>query len=432
MFHFTPPKAQSDIRRFRWLAFSGGGLKGYAYVSALERLFEYDKKNSADPSSSFRDHLVGYSGASIGAFVALMLSLGMSCKDMHTAFSRFRISDLISPCMIRFASQRGLDSGKRLKEFLKELIAQAGLDPRATLSELRQKDNNRLLEVWVSDIDMAQPVGISALNSPNERIYRVVYASMAVPLILVPQKLWIGAERRLCIDGGILCNFPFDHGLAQGNKTLGLHVYSKNPYDCKGSCSASTSEHSKEKDIDSDSADEQLDKNSSLKLLSSNLGSTLDADPIAQYLVRIAFLPTDYIEKLNVRAADARWPGHIIQIPCPRLPLWRASLSSAQQQRLLQQGSNAALTWLRECMRQRKSMCSLGNVDEGMTSTSGRTPLYNLRPLFTYSELIGLIVAILATLIAMTLLGGLGVAHLAEKRCAQKCKSVCNNKTVKK
>ncbi len=109
--------SRSDIR---YLAFEGGGGKGFAYIGAIHALEALDLLRTAsdrgqphlwtpgylrdiDPTRRLTpDSIRGIAGSSAGAITALLLSCGYNAGDIQQIMTRFDFSGLFEPPVPRY------------------------------------------------------------------------------------------------------------------------------------------------------------------------------------------------------------------------------------------------------------------------------------------------------------------------------------------
>jgi len=200
------------------LALSGGGAKGAAHIGVLKALEE----NNLFPTS--------ISGASIGAIVGGLYSIGYDAKKLEKILKNFSQNYymFLDPCYPQYVrsiiqlvtrstiTMSGLIRGNKLENYLKNLtknkhITQTNvrfiapcvdLITSKTIAYTNSIENLPELQnvIWKNDATLAQ----------------VMRASSSLPAIFYPKKL----NKALLIDGGISANLPIELLHTTGEKNI--------------------------------------------------------------------------------------------------------------------------------------------------------------------------------------------------------------------
>ncbi|MFD2618329.1 patatin-like phospholipase family protein [Terrilactibacillus laevilacticus] len=211
------------------IVFSGGGVKAFAFVGALDVLDQagYRYKSIA--------------GTSAGSIVAALLSAGYTIteiKDLMKELNTETLLDRKVPIFrfsfvkwLRLYWQMGLYSGSNFEEWITQLLLKKGI---RTFGDLEKGS----LRVIVSDITQGKMVILPddlhqyGVDSRMFSVARAVRMSCSLPFLFEPISLFNqNAERCLIIDGGMLSNFPvwlFDQGNEKPARPfLGLQLSQK-------------------------------------------------------------------------------------------------------------------------------------------------------------------------------------------------------------
>lgn len=187
--------------------FSGGGVKAFAFVGALESI---EKRNL---------HFERVAGTSAGAIIAALLSAGYHYKEIKTLMDDLKLKEFLDPPSITkyipgsrwllLYFQMGIYKGDKFERWIYNQLAARNIYTFGDLPE-------GYLKVVVSDLtlgkliilpdDLERVYGINPIDFP---IARAVRMSAGFPYFFVPKKL-IGENRvkSLIVDGGLLSNFP--------------------------------------------------------------------------------------------------------------------------------------------------------------------------------------------------------------------------------
>ncbi|MFD2045982.1 patatin-like phospholipase family protein [Ornithinibacillus salinisoli] len=187
--------------------FSGGGVKAFAFIGALESLEERNLE------------LERVAGTSAGAILAAFLAAGYTVKeirhildnlDLKTFFDPPHFSKIIpgSKWLLLYF-QNGLYKGDKFENWLYIQLA------KKNIYTFRDVPEN-YLKVVVSDLTLGKLVVIPddleriyGINPNHFLISKAVRMSAGFPYFFMPKKLpGKTNEKSIMVDGGLLSNFP--------------------------------------------------------------------------------------------------------------------------------------------------------------------------------------------------------------------------------
>ncbi|MER1999644.1 MAG: patatin-like phospholipase family protein [Lysinibacillus sp.] len=192
--------------------FSGGGMKGFAYVGAIQELSEHDIKFQR------------VAGTSAGAILATFLAAGFNPKELEKIFDELNIKALLDPPKtiinlpfikwINLYKKYGLYRGKLLEKWFQQKLATKGIYtfgdlPPDSLKLVASDLTNGKILVLPDDL---KNYGIDSNSFPVSRALRM---SCGLPFFFEPAYLKNGKNECVIVDGGVLSNFPlwiFDYG----------------------------------------------------------------------------------------------------------------------------------------------------------------------------------------------------------------------------
>jgi NTE family protein len=187
------------------IVFSGGGVKGFAFVGALDVL----------EKSGYRFRRAA--GTSAGAIVAALLAAGCDASELRQLMNELDASKLLDPPSgfrfpfykwLRLYFRMGLYRGDALEHWLVRTLEERGITSFADLPD-------GALKIVASDVsrgrllvlpDDLEDYGIYPSTFP---VARAVRMSIGLPFFFEPVSLFDGnGKRSLIVDGGLLSNFP--------------------------------------------------------------------------------------------------------------------------------------------------------------------------------------------------------------------------------
>lgn len=207
------------------LVLEGAGLDGIAYIGALSKL-ERDGK---------LEHVKYFAGSSSGALVASMLAMKVSACDMREFFLEYDLSNAISTNPLRMIwnlfRRFGLFTPSGIRTGLIKLLKKhSDIDPEITFASLFVQTGNFLV-VTASSITKRDVVYINPLDHPNIKILDAIEASISIPFIFTPSKLFGMSTDGSLTNGYPLAIFDDDSNMVLeptnrvSKHTLGIRVY---------------------------------------------------------------------------------------------------------------------------------------------------------------------------------------------------------------
>ena len=184
------------------ISLSGGGIKGFAHIGALEVLQEHGLLKAVKE----------YIGISAGALCALCICIGCSFADIRKIIAHLdfgNIRDVGPESILNFPEEFGIDSGANLERLLGALLRGKGLAPNITFRELAAKRLGPALRVFATNLNRCVAEEFSAKKSPGMEVRFAVQASMSFPIYFTPARH--PQTGHLFLDGGIMSPSPFAH-----------------------------------------------------------------------------------------------------------------------------------------------------------------------------------------------------------------------------
>ena len=186
--------------------FSGGGIKGFAYVGALQVLEEHNIRFKR------------VAGASAGAILACFIAAGYNVKEIEAALDELDLKALLDPPkpakkfpFLKWWNlyyRLGLYKGMELENWFYKKLVVKGI---VTFSDLPKGS----LKLVVSDLTNGRMIVIPdeletyGVDWRNFSVARALRMSCGLPFFFEPIKLSDKNGECIFVDGGVLSNFPF-------------------------------------------------------------------------------------------------------------------------------------------------------------------------------------------------------------------------------
>jgi NTE family protein len=185
---------------FRNLVFEGGGVKGIAYLGAMEVLQE----------KGIMQNIQRVGGTSVGAINAAMIALGYTLEEQKDIlwkleFTKFQDSSRgIFRNGYRMIKKYGWNKGDYCLKWIGELTARKLGNPKATLKDLKEKGKP---DLYVYSTNLCSRFGevFSAEHTPDMSITDAVRISMSFPVYFAAVR---NTKGDVYVDGGCLNNYP--------------------------------------------------------------------------------------------------------------------------------------------------------------------------------------------------------------------------------
>ena len=231
---------------YRNLVFKGGGVRGIAYMGAVEVLEEY----------RIVENIERVAGTSAGAIGATLLSFRLSIPETKELFNsldfskipqsatkprRFKVPRFAEEeSYRRFITKYGWYSSEYFYQWLESIIAdQCDGNGRATFAEFQDR-GFRALYIIAANISRQRPEIFSTTHTPDVAVADAVRMSMSIPIFFESLRFdgKSFGDGDYYVDGGLFDNFPmhiFDSPDFSGRtwsfrdginwETLGLFLY---------------------------------------------------------------------------------------------------------------------------------------------------------------------------------------------------------------
>lgn len=184
----------------RYLVLPGGGSWISVFVGILEA--------AEDRGILVRQRLEGIAGASIGAFLALLLAIGWNLQNIREFLCQVTMDLVFCPRLKNFTEGLGLDDRQSIRRILRAVLGKTIGKEDPTFAEFRERTRERgydlELVLWGTDLRNGEAVAFSAESHPNMSVATAVEISVSLPVMFQP----VEHEGRLWIDGALLVPVP--------------------------------------------------------------------------------------------------------------------------------------------------------------------------------------------------------------------------------
>lgn len=201
----SEPRMTTDGESIPHLALimKGGGIKGLAYVGALDLLRDYYDFN-------------WFVGTSAGAITAILLAAGYSVEEMQQILEEKNFKEFFDAPIymqpVNLLFKQGMHPAKTFTDWIDKLLAdKLNKRSRVTLGDIQSQTGNRVT-VYASQ-QRKKSLTFDSTEQPEISAAYAARCSMSIPIIFIPAT----EQGILAFDGGLQNNFPIrqlteDHG----------------------------------------------------------------------------------------------------------------------------------------------------------------------------------------------------------------------------
>jgi NTE family protein len=207
---------------FRNLIFEGGGVKGIAYVGAMEVL----------ERRGILKNIKRVGGTSAGAINAVLFGLGYSNAETKKILGALNFKKFLDDDWgairdtKRLINEFGWYKGDFFRDWIAKLIRKKTGNPNATLREIHDQSGKKgFRDIYMMGVNLSTHFAevFSWEHTPRMPIADAARISMSIPLFFAAKRSIRGD---VYVDGGLLDNYPvklFDREKYLAEKDLGVH-----------------------------------------------------------------------------------------------------------------------------------------------------------------------------------------------------------------
>ena len=165
---------------YKYLAVSGGGVKGVTLIGGLTVLHKLGLLNEVEE----------YVGSSIGGVLVTLLSLGFTPSELYHITVNIDATRFMNVNFIEALDRLGLDKGDKVVKLFRSIMKIKGA-PDMTFAEHYKISGGKLLTLSGTCINDQQLYFFNKDTFPNLRVIDAVRATIGFPLFFTPMKLLV-------------------------------------------------------------------------------------------------------------------------------------------------------------------------------------------------------------------------------------------------
>lgn len=185
-------------KMIRALVFSGGGIRGLAFVGCLRALEELDILNQVEC----------YIGTSIGSIVSLLVCIDYKyneLKDILISIDFDQLRDITSDGIFNYFNNYGFETGNKIERVVRIFIKHKVDNENITFKELYEKTGKELV-ITGTCLNTRKCDYFSYRLTPDLEVIKAIRISMCIPFVFTAQYL----NNNLYVDGGVTENYPIN------------------------------------------------------------------------------------------------------------------------------------------------------------------------------------------------------------------------------
>lgn len=199
------------------LVISGGGVKGIVFIGAFKYLEELKSVRNDIKVDIKRIYAV-----SVGSIIGLLYAIGYTWEEMEREIFKVDTKSLQNIRLKTFIKNYGLDSGKKIMNWLEELVERKGYKKTITFKQLL-KLRGIDLNIGSTNLNKYKAVYFNSEISPNLRIVRAIRMSIGIPLVFSSVRY----KGEVYVDGGVINSYPI-RNVDKLENVLGLKILLNN------------------------------------------------------------------------------------------------------------------------------------------------------------------------------------------------------------
>jgi predicted acylesterase/phospholipase RssA len=192
----NPVNIPEEKPKITTLIMASAGIKGVSYIGFLKYLENNDMVKNINKII----------GNSAGSIFSLYFILGYNYTELYNFFSTIKIADyqdITADSLLQFTDTLGLDTGKKLEEYIKNIFINKGLKYNITFKELYEKNPIHFMVYSTCITDGTYHV-FDYINNPDMEVWLAIRISSSVPFLYSPVKY----KDKEYIDGGVNISSP--------------------------------------------------------------------------------------------------------------------------------------------------------------------------------------------------------------------------------
>lgn len=194
------------------LAFSGGAIKGVAYIGVFKKIEELIHERKVEEAKPDFDattcnipvfNIKTICAVSVGSIFSLIYLLNYSYVEMLEEVLNKKFEQLKEVRIMNFVSKYGLDSGNNLINWVKEMMKRKGVDPEITLKDFYNL-NGIDFQIMATNLNKYCYKKFNYSDTPEVKVVDAIRMSISIPFLFTINEY----DGDVHVDGGLIDSYP--------------------------------------------------------------------------------------------------------------------------------------------------------------------------------------------------------------------------------
>lgn len=204
------------MKVFKHLVLSGGGINGICFIGAFKAIKQLTE------SKDFELKLESISAASAGVIIGMLIIAGYTPEELENIILDTDINDLKNISISTLLTKYGLDTGKKVIQWLTNLLNEKGFHSKITLDQF-YKHTKIHFKIMATNLTKLQYSVFDYITYPEMPLLTAIRMSISIPFIFTHMKY----ENQVFVDGCLLESYPISLCKENLEETLGLRLVSE-------------------------------------------------------------------------------------------------------------------------------------------------------------------------------------------------------------
>ena len=195
---------------YKTLVLSGGGVRGFAHLGALQLLQE----------KNILDTVEHYLACSVGTIISFLIIIGYRPNNLYEFLKMININKMQSFDFDNVLNNFGIDNGHLIMDMLESCLEVKMNVKNITFKQLHEISKKKLT-VCATCINTRSETYFSHDTHPDLDVLLAIRMSISIPFLFTPVKY----DNCYYIDGAVINNYPIDK--VDTSSVLGIAIINK-------------------------------------------------------------------------------------------------------------------------------------------------------------------------------------------------------------
>lgn len=208
---------------FESIVLSGGGIRGYYLLGALEYYYRENTPDDGKINYFNYETVKEYRGTSVGSVICTLLGVGYTPMEI---FEKILEDDVLKPTsthhIFQIMQKKSLMSIEKLINYVGEMLEEKGFYSQVTFEEFYNHTNKNL---FITGTNFSRKNNKAVIFCKDSFSGMPILKAVEISCSVFPIFPLVTFQGEIYGDGGFTDNFPLDN--SSKLKTLGVYLYSE-------------------------------------------------------------------------------------------------------------------------------------------------------------------------------------------------------------